>query len=289
MKVFGTGDTPFQPANPALDIPNGDPRENTTVTNQALNNPYAEIKNAIEQGGLLLTNANGTNADTKQLAKSIALVNLNGATFIDAGGSTATVRNLKPLNPNLILPTNSASWVGANVYLALPISGTATVDITVKIYDNTNTLILTSVINGSKNVAGAADNYLNCIYGSNNKFNAVRCASQYVKQTTGNFVWIYDISKPVGERDFTLTGTGASVNSSLSTYFDVFLPFTATKINSSTGSPIVGGSGSNPSGFYLVFADFPSYSLSKIGVFAINTAGNRLANFDFNFTITGTF
>jgi hypothetical protein len=290
MKSFGTGNTPFQPANPALDIPEGDPREQTTVTNQALNNPYSEIKNAIEQGGLSLTNVDGTNADFKQLAKSITLVNLNGATFIDAGGSTANVRNLKPLNPNLILPTNPAHWLGANVYFQLFLDGSVATEITVKIYDNTNTLILTSAISSSQNRGSGSNTYLNCIYGSNNKFYIVRGSAQQTKETSGGFTWIYDNTKPFGERDFTLFGNADVTGASVSSFRDVLLPFTATQLNSVTAVPIIAFTGgASTRSDTLVFADIRSYGLNKIGFFATNGDGLRIADYSFSFTLKGKY
>ena len=289
MKLFGTGDTPFNPANPALDIPDGDPRELTTVTNQSLNNPYAEIKNAIEQGGLSLTNVDGTNADFKQLAKSIALVNLNGATFIDAGGSTANVRNLKPLNPNLILPTNPASWAGANVYFQLILDGTVATEITVKIYDNTNALILTSIISGSQNRVGGTDVYLNCIYGSNNKFYIVRGIAQYVKTTSGNFNWIYDASKPVGERDFTLTGVANYTTASTTAFTEILLPFTASKIESISHAPFTASTlGGQSNVETILFSDFTAPNNNKILFYGMRN-GARVGNFAFSYNLTGKY
>jgi hypothetical protein len=289
MKIFGSGDTPFQPANPALDIPNGDPRENTTVTNQSLNNLYAEIKNAITQGGLSLTNVDGTNADFQQLAKSIALINLNGATFIDAGGSTANVRNLKPINPNLILPTNPVDWLGANVYLQLFLDGSVATDITVKIYDNTNALILTSEISSSQNRYGGGDTYLNCIYGSNNKFYMVRTHVQYVKLTSGVFTWIYDNSKIVGERDFTLTGIANYTTASTTAYTEILLPFTASKIESISYAPFTAQSLGGQSNLEtILFSDFTAPNNNKILFYGMRN-GARVPNFAFSYNLTGKY
>ena len=94
MKLFGTGNTPFQPANPALDIPDGDPREKTTVTNQSLNNLYGELKLAIEGSGQTLTNINGTNPVLNQLSNAIGTQSICGEYYKDIGGSSANVKNI---------------------------------------------------------------------------------------------------------------------------------------------------------------------------------------------------
>jgi hypothetical protein len=94
MKLFGTGNTPFQPANPALDIPDGDPREKTTVTNQSLNNLYGELKLAIEGSGQTLTDINGTNPKLTQLSNAIGTQSIGGQYYKDIGGSTANVKNI---------------------------------------------------------------------------------------------------------------------------------------------------------------------------------------------------
>jgi hypothetical protein len=94
MKLFGTGDTPFQPANPSLDIPDGDPRELNTITNQALNNIYGELYGAIQGSGQELTAVNGTNPDLTQLSNAIGTQSIGGEVYIDAGGSTANVKNV---------------------------------------------------------------------------------------------------------------------------------------------------------------------------------------------------
>ena len=88
MKLFGTGNTPFQPANPALDIPDGDPRELTTVTNQSLNNLYGELKLAIERSGQTLTDVNGTNPNLGQLWGAISSSRYKSVTSASAGQTT---------------------------------------------------------------------------------------------------------------------------------------------------------------------------------------------------------
>jgi len=98
MKLFGTGDTPFQPANPELDIPAGDPREKTTVTNQLVNNLYGELKLAIEGSGQTLTNVNGTSPNLGQLSKAIGTQSIGGEYYKDIGGSTANVKNIQNAN-----------------------------------------------------------------------------------------------------------------------------------------------------------------------------------------------
>jgi hypothetical protein len=90
MKLFGTGNTPFQPANPALDIPDGDPRELTTVTNQSLNNLYGELKLAIERSGQTLTDVGGTNPNLGQLWNAIASSRYKSVTTVTAGQTTTT-------------------------------------------------------------------------------------------------------------------------------------------------------------------------------------------------------
>jgi hypothetical protein len=98
MKLFGTGDTPFQPANPALDIQDGDPRETTTVTNQSLNNLYGEVKLAIEGSGQTLTDVNGTSPNLGQLSIAIGTQAIGGEYYKDIGGSTANVKNIQNEN-----------------------------------------------------------------------------------------------------------------------------------------------------------------------------------------------
>ena len=106
MKQFGISGnlTPFEPANPALDIPDGDPLENKKVTNQSMNAWYGEISSAIQNSGQTLTPVNGSNANPSQLWQAISSNSFNGNLFIDAGGSMAQVRNLKAANPNTYLP-----------------------------------------------------------------------------------------------------------------------------------------------------------------------------------------
>jgi hypothetical protein len=90
MKLFGTGNTPFQPANPALDIPDGDPRELTTVTNQSLNNLYGELKLAIERSGQILTDVNGTSPNLGQLWNAISSARYKSVGTSTAGQTTTT-------------------------------------------------------------------------------------------------------------------------------------------------------------------------------------------------------
>ena len=106
MKQFGiSGDlTPFEPANPALDIPEGDTLENKKVTNQSMNAWYGELASAIQNSGQTLTPVNGSSPNPSQLWQAISSNSFNGNLFIDAGGSTAQVRNLKAANPNTYLP-----------------------------------------------------------------------------------------------------------------------------------------------------------------------------------------
>jgi|GEM_PF-5530827 len=106
MKQFGISGnlTPFEPANPALDIPDGDPLENKKVTNQSMNAWYGEIATAIQNSGQTLTPIDGTSPNPSQLWQAISSNSFNGNLFIDAGGSTAQVRNLKAANPNTYLP-----------------------------------------------------------------------------------------------------------------------------------------------------------------------------------------
>ena len=106
MKQFGISGnlTPFEPANPALDIPDGDPLENKKVTNQSMNAWYGELASAIQNSGQTLTPVNGSNANPSQLWQAISSNSFNGNLFIDAGGSMAQVRNLKAANPNTYLP-----------------------------------------------------------------------------------------------------------------------------------------------------------------------------------------
>ena len=94
MKQFGTINTPFTPANPALDIPDGDPRELNTITNQALNNIYGELYGAIKGSGQDLTDVNGTNPDLTQLSNAIGTQSIGGQYYSDIGGSTSNVKNI---------------------------------------------------------------------------------------------------------------------------------------------------------------------------------------------------
>jgi hypothetical protein len=94
MKQFGTINTPFIPANPSLDIPDGDPRELNTITNQALNNIYGELYGAIKGSGQTLTDVNGTNPDLTQLSNAIGTQSIGGQYYSDIGGSSANVKNI---------------------------------------------------------------------------------------------------------------------------------------------------------------------------------------------------
>jgi hypothetical protein len=94
MKQFGTINTPFTPANPALDIPDGDPRELNTITNQALNNIYGELYGAIKGSGQELTDVNGTNPDLTQLSNAIGTQSIGGQYYSDIGGSTSNTKNI---------------------------------------------------------------------------------------------------------------------------------------------------------------------------------------------------
>jgi hypothetical protein len=90
MKQFGTINTPFTPANPALDIPDGDPRELNTITNQALNNIYGELYGAIKGSGQTLTDVNGTNPDLGQLWNAISSSRYESVGTVTAGQTTTT-------------------------------------------------------------------------------------------------------------------------------------------------------------------------------------------------------
>jgi hypothetical protein len=77
-----------------LDIPDGDPRELNTITNQALNNIYGELYGAIKGSGQDLTDVNGTNPDLTQLSNAIGTQSIGGQYYGDIGGSTSNVKNI---------------------------------------------------------------------------------------------------------------------------------------------------------------------------------------------------
>jgi hypothetical protein len=65
----------------------------------------------------------------------MAKYSLNGASFIDAGGSTLTVKKIKPLTPNLILPNTQAEFDGTLINIkSFPVDFAATGN-TLEIYD----------------------------------------------------------------------------------------------------------------------------------------------------------
>lgn len=92
MKQFGiTGDlTPFEPANPALDIPDGDPLENKKVTDQSMNAWYGELANAITKSGQTLTPIDGTSPNPSQLWNAISSARYRSVTTGSAGQTTTT-------------------------------------------------------------------------------------------------------------------------------------------------------------------------------------------------------
>lgn len=92
MKQFGiSGDlTPFEPANPALDIPDGDPLELKKVTDQSMNAFYGELANAITKSGQTLTPIDGTSPNPSQLWNAISSARYKSVTTGSAGQTTTT-------------------------------------------------------------------------------------------------------------------------------------------------------------------------------------------------------
>jgi hypothetical protein len=122
MKLFGTGNTPFQPADPALNIPDGDPRELTTVTNQSLNNLYGELKLAIEGSGQTLTDVNGTSPNLGQLWKAISSSRYKSVTTGTPGQVTTTGQILTN-NLNFTAPCNGFVILNAILNVSKESSG----------------------------------------------------------------------------------------------------------------------------------------------------------------------
>ncbi|MBY0346411.1 MAG: hypothetical protein K2P98_06055 [Neisseriaceae bacterium] len=156
MKQFGISGnlTPFQPANPALDIPDGDPLELKKVTDQSMNAFYGEIASAIQNSGQTLTPVNGSNANPEQLWQAISANSFNGNLFIEAGGSTAQVRNLKCANPNTYLPTaigndpespsTKAQWAGFCFTMENSKSAAYGVPVTINFKDKNGVTVMTT-------------------------------------------------------------------------------------------------------------------------------------------------
>ena len=115
MKQFGiVGDlTPFEPVNPALDIPDGDPLELKKVTDQSMNAFYGELASAIINSGQTLTPTNGTSPNTSQLWNAISsarfgAVKTGSATGITTNGQvfTNTLNFVAPCDGFAILMAN---------------------------------------------------------------------------------------------------------------------------------------------------------------------------------------
>jgi hypothetical protein len=209
MKLFGTGNTPFQPANPALDIPDGDPRENTTVTNQSLNNLYGELKLAIEGSGQTLTNVNGTNPNLGQLSGAIGTQSIGGKYYKDIGGSTANVKNIM----------NSAGYaqeikVGSIITFHNTVSTDGTgATVTIKVYNKPGELQMSAplLFQGLPLPIGGA----NSVFGNNQV--SVKSLVTVIRTELG-----FELMKIA-----SLTGT----NNEVITFFTGSKPFTITTVS----------------------------------------------------------
>ena len=175
------------------------------------------INNAIALGGAALNTA-----DTTQLARAISVASLNGATFIDAGGSTATVRNLKPLNPNLVLPTNAADWEGVTITTTF-IVDTPSTNIAINIYDNSKKLIINKTLSDSSYLRRGQpfDIYIG------SSFALIKNLTYMIKSYVGGHLE-YDGNRVDGHRWFTFTSAVNVTNASTTNYQPINLPINAT-------------------------------------------------------------
>ena len=102
MKKFGDGQQPF---HAIIDIPEGDSQELTTVTDQALNSLYGELFNLLANHGINPTAT--TNADLKQVARSVWSAVTAGTLFVDTGNEN--VKNLTHIRKDNFLFKNGNS------------------------------------------------------------------------------------------------------------------------------------------------------------------------------------
>lgn len=250
MKQFGIAGnlTPFQPANPALDIPNGDPLELKKVTDQSMNAFYGELANAITKSGQTLTPANGTSPNQSQLWQAISANSFNGNVFVDAGGSTAQVRNLQAANPNTYLPlpidgdpsslATKNQWIGFCFAMENAQSAAYNTPVTVNFKDKNGVTIMTTTLATSLLFSPlygqAGSTYIDCVIqnDSTKTINARRSHPSFTKIASGTSTLEVDNSRPVGQR-FTIASVQYSSNSfSTTSWNTISLPVSFTEIRS---------------------------------------------------------
>ena len=105
MKRFGLTTTPFFVAPGKVDIPEGDPRELTNMTDQFANSAYGELFNILSKQGI--TPAATTASDLNQLNRAITSIQLGSNLYTDTGTAQAKLLTHKSGSNFLYKTSNS--------------------------------------------------------------------------------------------------------------------------------------------------------------------------------------
>jgi len=219
--------------------------------------------------------------NTAWVRDTASSLTLNGDVFVDAGGSTVSVRNLKPLNNNLILSKNPADWVGSTITTSF-ITDTSTA-ITIKIYNNYNELILTRTVDDSSYLISGKifDIYIA------DSVAIIKNLTNIITTYFGNSQLLYDANKVVGQRWFRYSSIINNSNTSTTDFQYVTLPFSATYMS----SPIASGCVAANQGGNLLDTSINFADIQTGNKFAYQFYRNGTRNVDgaFSYQITGKF
>jgi len=187
MKRFGLTTTPFFVAPGKVDIPEGDPRELTNMTDQFANSAYGELFNILSKQ--CITPAATTASDLNQLNRAITSIQLGSNLYTDTGTAQAKLLTHKS-GSNFLYKTSNVLQNAFCLRFVNSVASNGT-PVTITIFDAANAQNLPSVTNipfvksdGSEFLASelAAGDVVDCFYDSSiSKFKTLLKAGQTVQ------------------------------------------------------------------------------------------------------------